>query len=350
MAAAKADGGSWTTQVSAKGSFERKDRDFLSRVGEGTDFPVESGRYHLVVSLACPWASRCLIVRKLKGLRDAIPVSVVHPILEKERSWSFEKEELDKAHPLVKVSREAGQVEELDEELREVKNNLPSEFGSIMRLKDLYLKVSPGYSNSYTVPILFDGKTGQIVNNESAEIIKILNSDFNSIAGNPDLDLQPADLDAAIEKINPLTYKINNGVYRTGFAQTQQAHFEASEELYAALDAVEEVLSKSRYLVSNDKVTLADVRFITTLVRYDMVYLVHFKCSRASLAAGWPSIWRYARDLMTNTPEIWGTFDAFTTKNHYYQSHTSCNPFGLVPSGPKLDFNLPAEEAFKESA
>jgi putative glutathione S-transferase len=268
-------------------------------------FAAESGRYHLYVSLACPWAHRTLIFRKLKGLEDHIDVSVVHPLMV-ENGWEFRDEG-------------AATTDHL--------------FGS-SALWQVYTKADPTYSGRVTVPVLWDKKTGTIVSNESAEIIRMFNSAFDDITGNR-LDFYPEDLRVEIDALNAKIYdSINNGVYKCGFATTQEAYEENFGKLFEALDAMEERLSANRYLFG-DRLTEADWRFFTTLVRFDPVYVGHFKCNLKRIA-DYPALTRYLKDLY-NHPGVAETVNFDHIKRHYYQSHKTINPTEIVPLGPEID-------------
>ncbi|MGV6816866.1 MAG: glutathione S-transferase family protein [Thiotrichales bacterium] len=273
-------------------------------------FRAEPDRYHLYISHACPWAHRTMILRKLKGLEAAISVSVVHPIMPAE-SWVF--------------------------------GDYPGATADTVNgahyLYENYLKADPAFSGLVTVPVLWDKKTGTIVNNESSEIIRMLNSAFNEYAGNPKLDLYPEDLRGSIDEINQLVYdNINNGVYRCGFATTQAAYEHAFDRLFDMLDALELCLSRQRYLVGN-QLTEADWRLFTTLVRFDAVYVGHFKVNRQRLI-DYPHLWGYTRELY-QMPGIAETVNMDHIKTHYYMSHASINPTRIVPKGPALDFMAP---------
>lgn len=306
----------WYDTKSTGGNFIRtvtQFRNWITADGEagptGTGgFKAESGRYHLYISLACPWASRTLMMRKLKGLEDHISLSVVHPLML-ENGWTFEEG--------------------------------PGVIGdSILGSKYLYqvyLKADPNYTGRVTVPVLWDKKTNTIVNNESAEIMRMFNSAFNELTGNYD-DYYPADLQADIDSMNDFVYpNINNGVYKAGFATDQAVYEREVQVLFAALDKLEELLSKQTYLV-RDVFTEADIRLFTTLVRFDSVYYGHFKCNIKALA-DFPNLWAYTKRIY-NLPGIAETVDFDHIKRHYYGSHKTINPTGIVPVGPELDWNL----------
>ncbi|MDZ5697962.1 glutathione S-transferase family protein [Chelativorans sp. M5D2P16] len=307
----------WYDTSKTGGRFERSKsqfRDFVTadgRPAEGRErgFKAEPGRYHLYVSYACPWAHRTLIFRKLKKLEDVISVSVVHHFMG-ENGWTFKAEEGatgDTLHGL--------------------------DF-----LHQIYTKADPRYSGRVTVPVLWDRKTETIVNNESAEIIRMLNSAFDEW-GDAALDFYPDDLRGEIEAVNALVYdNINNGVYRAGFATTQDAYEEAFGQLFDALDTVEERLSRRRYL-AGDRLTEADWRLFTTLVRFDPVYFGHFKCNLRRIV-DYPNLSNYVRELY-QVAGVAETVNLHHIKAHYYGSHTTINPTGIVPVGPEVDFTAP---------
>ncbi len=272
-------------------------------------FQAEDGRYHLYVSLACPWAHRTLIFRELKGLEDIVSVSVVHPLMPPE-SWVF----------------------------GDYPGATPDHVHGLHKLHQLYELAEPGFSGQVTVPVLYDIQRQVIVNNESSEIIRMLNSAFDDW-GHGDIDFYPGHLRAEIDVVNALVYdKVNNGVYRAGFATTQQAYAAAYGNLFSALDELESRLSTRRYLVG-DRITEADWRLFTSLVRFDAVYYSHFKCNRARLI-DYPNLWAYTRELY-QVPGIADTVNMDHIKTHYYGSHPSINPTGIVPLGPQLDFLQP---------
>lgn len=277
--------------------------------GEG-GFPAEPGRYHLYVSYACPWAHRTLILRALKGLTDSISVSVVHPIMPAE-SWTFGED-----YPGTTGDRIHG----------------------LRMLAELYRRADPTFDGLVTVPVLYDIQRDTIVNNESSEIIRMLNQAFDAW-GNADLDVYPEPLRAEIDAINAQVYDgVNNGVYRAGFATTQAAYDIAFDSLFDALDALEARLAGQRYLVGA-RLTEADWRLFCTLVRFDAVYYSHFKCNRQRLT-DYPHLWAYTRELY-QMPGIAETVHMNHIKAHYYGSHPNLNPTGIIPKGPNLDFNQP---------
>lgn len=272
-------------------------------------FKAESGRYHLYVSLACPWAHRTLIFRTLKSLQEHISVSIVSPDML-DQGWSFQQNEGSSGDHLYGY-----------------------EF-----LHQVYTRHSKNYSGRVTVPILWDKQQHKIVNNESSEIIRMLNSAFNQITGN-DLDYYPEPLHNAIDKINTLVYdNINNGVYRCGFATTQEAYNKAYLRLFDALDQIENMLATNRYLTGS-KITEADWRLFTTLIRFDAVYHGHFKCNRHKLEE-FKHIPHYVRELYQQ-PGIAETVNFHHIKRHYYYSHTTINPTQIVPTGPVSNFDRP---------
>ncbi|WP_395344020.1 glutathione S-transferase family protein [Ningiella sp. W23] len=297
----------WYDTKKSDGKFVRQESKFRDRVEASSDakYPAESGRYHLYVSLACPWAHRTLIFRALKGLEEHISVSVVSPDML-ENGWEFS-------------NYEAATEDHL--------------FG-FDYMHQVYTKVKPDITSRVTVPVLFDKKTGQIVNNESAEIIRIFNSAFNDITGNDD-DYYPQSLHSQINEINSFVYdNINNGVYKSGFATTQEAYEEAVKNLFAALDKVELILGDQRYLVG-DKITEADWRLFTTLIRFDPVYVGHFKCNLKRIF-DYPNIYNYMKELY-QVEGVAETTNFDHIKRHYYYSHTMINPTQVVPMGPKQD-------------
>lgn len=272
-------------------------------------FKAESGRYHLYVSYACPWAHRTLIYRKLKNLEDHISVSVVHPVMPTE-SWVF----------------------------GDYPGSTPDAIHGYQKLLELYQCIDPGYDGVVTVPILYDKQRKLIVNNESSEIIRMLGQAFDAW-GHSELDLYPEPLRAEIDDINQLVYdKINNGVYKVGFATRQRAYNEAFNELFTALDELERRLDRQRYLCG-EQITEADWRLFPTLLRFDPVYVGHFKCNLRRLI-DYPNLWGYTRDLYQQSG-IAETVNMDHIKTHYYASHTHINPTGIIPGGPQIDFMQP---------
>ncbi|MFH1805135.1 MAG: glutathione S-transferase family protein [Pseudomonadota bacterium] len=298
----------WYDTKSSGGSFKRQDSTFrqtLTVDGSGP-FPAEAGRYHLYVSHACPWAHRTLIFRRLKGLSDMIPVSVVHWRML-ENGWEFTDDLLD-------------------------------HLGGRDFLYQLYRDANPDYTGRVTVPVLWDTKTGTIVNNESADIIRIFNSAFDHLGATPG-DYYPEPLRAEIDAVNDRVYhNVNNGVYKAGFATKQDAYEEAVATLFETLDWLEERLSRQAY-VAGPQITEADWRLFTTLLRFDAVYHGHFKCNIRMLK-DYPNLWAYSRALY-QVPGVRDTVHFDHIKGHYYESHKTINPTGVVPLGPVLDFESP---------
>ncbi|MDJ1462415.1 glutathione S-transferase family protein [Nitratireductor sp. GZWM139] len=307
----------WYDTSKTGGRFERSKsqfRDFVTKDGapaEGRErgFRAEPGRYHLYVSLACPWAHRTLIFRKLKKLEDVISVSVVHHFMG-ENGWTFLREDGATGDDL---------------------------YGFDF-MHQIYTKADPDYSGRVTVPVLWDKKTETIVSNESAEIIRMLNEAFDEW-GDASLDFYPEDLRAEIDATNDLVYdNINNGVYKAGFATTQAAYEEAFKALFDTLDQVEDRLSRQRYLTGS-QLTEADWRLFTTLVRFDPVYVGHFKCNLRRID-DYPNLSNYLRELY-QAPGVAETVDMLHIKAHYYGSHKTINPTGVVPLGPELNLDAP---------
>ncbi|MFT7580480.1 MAG: putative glutathione S-transferase [Myxococcota bacterium] len=286
------------------GAFVRgnsKFRDAVSSDGS-TPYPAAAGRYHLYVSLACPWAHRTLVMRALKGLEDAVSVSGVGPLMA-ERGWVFSD----------------GYVDDL--------------FGAEY-LHEIYTRAKPDCTGRVTVPILWDKETGAIVNNESSEIIRMLNSAFDAFT-DVKTDYYPAQLRETIDTVNARVYDtVNNGVYKAGFARTQHAYDAAIVPLFETLSWLEEMLESQPYL-AGDTLTEADWRLWTTLIRFDPVYHVHFKCSLRRLV-DYPKLWALTQRLYA-MPGIAETVDIDYIKRHYFQSHTTVNPHAIVPMGPAID-------------
>ena len=272
-------------------------------------FQAEPGRYHLYVSYACPWAHRTLIFRALKGLQDVISVSVVHPVMPAE-SWVF----------------------------GDYPGATPDHVHGFDKLYQIYQHSETAFDSIVTVPVLYDRQSEVIVNNESSEIIRMLNSAFDQW-GRADVDFYPGHLRREIDTVNRFVYdNVNNGVYRTGFATTQRAYEKAFNALFGALDELEARLSRQRYLVG-DQITEADWRLFPTLVRFDPVYYSHFKCSRQRLV-DYPNLWGYTRELY-QLAGIAETVNMDHIKTHYFGSHKTLNPTGIVPVGPEVDFTKP---------
>jgi putative glutathione S-transferase len=311
----------WYDTGSTGGRFVRKDAAFRNWVtvdgapgpsGHG-GFQAEAGRYHLYVSLACPWAHRALIVRALKGLEETINVSVVHWLML-ENGWTF----------------------------ADGPGATPDIVNGARLLHQVYTTADPDYTGRVTVPVLWDRKQGTIVSNESSEIIRMLNSAFDGLGANPG-DFYPAALRNQIDEINALVYDtLNNGVYKSGFATTQSAYEEAATPLFETLDWLEARLATRRFL-AGETFTEADIRLFTTLIRFDAVYVGHFKCNLSRIA-DYPNLSAYTREIY-QLPGVADTVNFEHIKRHYYESHRGINPAGIVPLGPVLDFLAPHDRA-----
>jgi len=308
----------WYDTSSTGGRFKRQDSQFRNWITADDSagpsgkagFRAEAGRYHLYVSLACPWAHRTLIFRRLKGLEDAISVDVVHYHMG-ENGWEFRTG--DDCTTGDTVNGKA-------------------------KLYEVYLEADPAYTGRVTVPTLWDRETGTIVNNESAELIRMLNTAFDDI-GAKDGDYYPENLRTEIDAVNETVYSnVNNGVYKAGFATSQEAYEEAYEALFKTLDELDERLSSQRYLAGNTP-TEADWRLFTTLVRFDAVYYGHFKCNKRRIE-DYGNLSNYLRDLY-QVPGVAATVNMTHIKRHYYGSHRTINPTGIVPAGPDLDYSRP---------
>jgi putative glutathione S-transferase len=307
----------WYDTASTDGAFKRQDSQFRNWItpdghpgptGTG-GFDAEKDRYHLYVSLACPWAHRTLILRQLKGLEDLVSVSVVDPLML-ENGWEFSDSDPTRMDDL---------------------------YGA-KYLYEIYLKASTDYMGRVTVPVLWDKKREVIVSNESAEIIRMFNSAFNQLTGNS-RDYYPAGLRNEIDKWNDTIYAtVNNGVYRAGFATSQTAYEHAYRELFDTLDHIDLTLAKRRYL-TGDQITEADWRLFTTLVRFDAVYFGHFKCNYARIS-DYPNLSGYVCDLFQQDG-VADTVDLPYIKQHYYGSHRTINPTGVIPLGQEPDFSAP---------
>lgn len=329
-----------------KGEFVRSAancREFVS-----ADHPVykpAKGRYHLVVSYACPWANRCLIVRAMKGLEDVIGFSVVHPIWGRTKpdqdehcGWIFEDAAVD----------EGGRSNPAGIGPFKIKGCVPLPSNIVpgaKTVRDLYDAGAAG-TRVFSVPLLWDTETNTVVNNESSEIVQMLNSGFDDFASNPGLDLNTSpDLQ---KEVDAWTYpQINNGVYRCGFAKTQEAYDEASATLFAGLDKLEAILDKHRF-VCGDTLTLSDIRIFMTLARFDEVYVVYFKCNQRPISS-YPNLRNYCRDLY-QTPHMAEWINMEHIKVHYFTSHPTLNTYAIVPTGPnaEADFKLPHDRATRK--
>lgn len=318
--------GKWVLDTPAttdsQGRFLRGETTFRNRItADGTGglkagaFKAEPGRYHLYVSLACPWAHRTLIMRKLKGLEQAISLSVVDYHMGEE-GWRFS-------------------------------GRLGADFADSVNgktlLREIYLLADPAFTGRVTVPVLWDKAGGTIVNNESVEIMRFMDTEF-AAAGSTGPSYYPPHLAQEVERIIAHNYQhINNGVYRAGFARSQQAYEEAVLELFQALDKWEAVLERQRYL-AGDQITEADWCLFTTLIRFDAVYFTHFKCNLRRIT-DYPNLWNYLKELY-QVPGVGETCNLEHIKRHYYGSHGSINPTGIVPLGPaELDFGAPHDRA-----
>jgi len=309
----------WYETEKTKGKFVRSEsqfRNWVTAAGEAgrtgeAGFKAESGRYHLYVSYACPWAHRALIFRELKGLAPHIGVTAVDPLMLEE-GWTLKGEMGGQKDPL---------------------------YGKT-RLHEIYTKADPHYSGRVTVPVLWDKEKETIASNESADIIRMFNSAFDALPGvKKELNFYPADLREEIGSVNARVYdEVNNGVYKAGFATSQEAYDEAVTTLFKALDWLDGILTRNRYLLGR-RVTEADWRLFTTLVRFDAVYAGHFKCNIRRIA-DYPALSGYLRELY-QMPGVKGTVRFDHIKRHYYGSHKHINPTGIVPAGPVLDLDAP---------
>lgn len=308
----------WYDTKTTGGAFKRSEAKFRNWItadgspgpsGEGV-FAAQSGRYHLYVSMACPWAHRTLIFRQLKSLADHISVSVVHPDML-DQGWTFDADDYGATGDTLYGLTHAHQV---------------------------YTKADPGFSGRVTVPILWDKERETIVSNESAEIIRMFNSAFDGLTGNT-LDFWPEPMRDAIEDVNARIYdSVNNGVYKCGFATTQAAYDASIDPLFDSLGWLEECLSRNRYLMG-EQLTEADWRLFTTLIRFDPVYHLHFKCNRSRLV-DYPNLWAYTRELY-QWPGVAQTVNMDHIVRHYHYSHDSINPHRIIPTNPVLDYDAP---------
>lgn len=317
----------WYDTKSTGGKFVRENakfRNWITADGKnapnGQAYEAQAGRYHLYVSYACPWAHRTLIFRRLKGLEDMISLSVVHPFMG-SNGWTF----------------------------RHGDGVIPDPIHHAEFLHQVYTAADPRFTGRVTVPVLWDKQTATIVSNESSEIIRMFNSAFDHLGAKPG-DFYPEALRESIESINERVYRtVNNGVYECGFATSQQAYEEAFVALFETLDWIEHRLSEQRYL-AGEVITEADWRLLTTLLRFDSVYYSHFKTNLRRIV-DYPNLWAYTRELY-QVPGVRGTVHMDHIKQHYYRSHSSINPTGIVPMGPLLDFDEPhrREEMLSELA
>lgn len=292
-----------------KGRFRRNPTTFRNwvKADDSSDFKPEGDRYHLYASYACPWAHRTLIMRQLKGLEDAISLSIVDPLMAEE-GWEFSN----------------------------FPGSIPDTVNGASYLREIYAKADSKYTGRVTVPVLWDKQTNTIVNNESREIMRMFDTEFGAVAKNED-SFYPQELREEIDRtIDAIYNPINNGVYRAGFAKSQEAYEEAVQELFAALDYWEGILAKQVYLCG-DVLTEADVCLFTTLLRFDAVYYVHFKCNLRHIW-DYPQLWNYLKKIYQH-PGVKETCNLEHIKLHYYQSHPHINPSGIVPTGPIIHFD-----------
>lgn len=300
----------WYDTKSTGGRFKRKESTFRNwiRADGSTDFQPESGRYHLYVSLACPWAHRTLIYRRLKGLEEHITISVVNPFML-ENGWTFEEGD----------------------------GVIPDTVNGAEYLHQIYTAAKAGYTGRVTVPVLWDRSHRTIVSNESSEIIRMFDEEFGQLTGHKP-SFRPLSLVGEIDPLNDRIYTgFNNGVYKAGFATSQESYNEEVTRIFEVLDEMEEILTTNRYL-TGDQVTEADWRFLPTLLRFDPVYVGHFKCNLRRIA-DYPNIHNYMVDLM-KTYDLADTFNLEHVKNHYYGSHPTINPTLIVPYGPEVKVDL----------
>lgn len=303
-------------ETNAAGAFVRQRYQFRDRIrADGSsEFPAEAGRYHLYVSLACPWAHRAIIVRRLLGLENAISMSVVDPIRD-ERGWAF----------------------------RDGPGYSPDPINNFQFLSEAYLATDPSYVGRYTVPCVWDRVTGRLVTNNFPDITIDFETQFGAFQRPDAPDLYPVALRGEIDAINDVIYaEVNDGVYKAGFAATQAAYEEAVRALFDRLDWLEERLADRRYLLGS-RMTEADIRLFPTLVRFDAVYHGHFKCNWRRIV-DYPNLWGYARDLYQQ-PGFGDTVNFDHIKRHYYMTHDKLNPSRIVPSGPVIDWNAPHDRA-----
>ena len=308
--------GQFPAETSATGAFVRQQYSIRDRItADGSSgFPAAAGRYHLYVSLACPWAHRAIIVRRLLGLEEVISMTVVDPVRD-ERGWAF----------------------------RDGPGHSADGVCGFQFLSEAYLLTDPGYTGRYTVPCIWDRETKRLVTNNYPDITIDFETQFGAFQKPGAPDLYPVALREEIGRVNEVVYEeVNNGVYRAGFATSQEAYDAAVTALFARLDWLEERLSSTRYLVGG-QLTEADVRLFTTLARFDAVYVGHFKCNLRRLV-DYPNLWGYARDLFQR-PEFGDTVDFDHIKRHYYMKHDQLNPSRIVPAGPRVDWSAPHDRA-----
>lgn len=306
----------WYDTKSSRGHFIRQEsqfRNWITKDGSAgptgeSGFKAEPNRYHLYVSLACPWAHRTLLMRKIKGLETIISISIVNPLMA-ENGWTFEPDEGVIPDPVINAKY----------------------------LYQLYTHVKPEYSGRVTVPVLYDLQQNQIVNNESSEILRMFNEAFDSV-GAKEGDYYPETLRPEIDVLNEKVYHtVNNGVYKAGFATEQGVYEEEVSKLFKTLDELETRLSENRFLLGKE-ITEADWRLFTTLIRFDSVYYSHFKCNLNRIV-DYKNLWRYTRELY-NEVGVSETVNFKHIKEHYFRSHLNINPTGIVPLGPELNFHI----------
>jgi len=320
-------------QVDTKGKFVRKESTFRDEIKKGGKYPPESGRYVLYVSYACPWASRCLAVLHLKNLDNHVEICKVHPTWQRTKpsnpldghiGWVF----VDPKDEKTTFSNTAGYGR-----FGAMPNTTVDTVNGFRTIREVYDSQKDKYTHTYSVPILYDKKTKSIVCNESAQIIEFFNKEFNDLSGvKKELDLSPVELKKDMEEVNAWVYKgINNGVYKCGFAKSQEAYSEAFGELFEALDKCETILAKNRYICGK-KLTMSDIRLFVTIIRFDEVYAVYFK-TNGKLIREYPNILGWTRELY-QIPAIAKSVDMAQIKQHYYTSHPNYNLYGVVPLGP----------------
>lgn len=325
------------SEVSVAGEFKRTPAGFRNAIEEGGRFEPEAGRYHLYISYACPWANRCLAVMYLKGLEDVIGLSVVHPTWQRTRpdqdahtGWAFRAP----TDPPVSGPTGFGSFD--------CEGCIPDTVNDAKFVRDLY-DLAKDTTGKYSVPVLWDKKLGTIVNNESSEIVRLFNSKFNHLAKNPTVDIAPQELLSEIEELAKFVYPgINNGVYRCGFATSQQAYDAAFAELNSALDRVEAILDKSRFL-TGDRLTEADIFLFMTLIRFDEVYVVYFKTNRRPIRE-YPNLREYVKDLY-QVPAIGRSISIKHIKTHYFTSHPLLNHYAIIPGGSAPYWEQPHNRA-----
>ncbi|KAK4191978.1 putative glutathione transferase omega [Podospora australis] len=326
----------WVKPGDTSGEFKRQQSSFRSTISSSpnSEFPPEAGRYHLYISYACPWANRTLIARKLKGLEEIISFSAVHWHMG-DKGWRFPT------------------PSDTDAEGENVTPSPIPQHSSFSHLSQVYFQVSSNYSGRFTVPVLFDKKSQKIVNNESSEILRMLNTEFNSLLPPQfaSVDLYPADLRQEIDEANEWQYdQINNGVYKSGFATTQEAYERNVLTLFKALDRAEKHLAEGQgpYWFG-ERLTEVDIRLFVTIIRFDPVYVQHFKCNLRDIRSGYPALHKWMQNLYWNIPAFEETTNFLHIKNHYTKSHTNINPLSITPLGPSPDI-LPLGEEVAAAA